>query len=200
MVLRNEYTKAEQALNRALKLKPDSPESLYLLAQVYADETKAVDALDLLVRAHKLAPQNTDIIFLLARVSMSQNYFEDAIPLLESGLKIAPQRADLHAALGESYFMSGKAERAIEEFKTLIQLDPSPPSYAFMGLSYRHLGRFDEARRYVQEGLKKDPRNASCLFNMGYIEERQGNHARAEQLFHQAVRANRDFSEALLEL
>src|SRR5437588_91643 len=187
-------------LIRALKLKPDSPESLYLLAQVYADEMKAVDALDLLVRAHKLAPQNTDIIFLLARVSMSQNYFEDAIPLLESGLKIAPQRADLHAALGESYFMSGKAERAIEEFKTLIQLDPSPPSYAFMGLSYRHLGRFDEARRYFQEGLKKDPRNASCLFNMGYIEERQGNHARAEELFQQALRSNRAFYDALLEL
>src|SRR5439155_106098 len=124
----------------------------------------------------------------------------DAIPLLESGLKIAAQRADLHAALGESYFMSGKAERAIEEFRTLIQLDPSPPSYAFMGLSYRHLGRFDEARRYFQEGLKKDPRNASCLFNMGYIEERQGNHARAEELFQQALRSNRDFSEALLEL
>ena len=41
--------------------------------------------------------------------------FEDAIPLLESGLKIAPQRADLHAALGESYFMSGKAEKAIDD-------------------------------------------------------------------------------------
>jgi tetratricopeptide (TPR) repeat protein len=195
-----QYTKAEQALNRALKLKPDSPETLYLLAQVYADQTRAVDALDLLVRAHKLAPLNTDIIFLLARVSMSQNYFEDAIPLLESGLKIAPQRADLQAAMGESYFMSGKAEKAIEEFQTLIELDPSPRSYAFMGLSYRHLGRFDEARKYFQEGLKKDPRNASCLFNMGYIEERQGNHARAEQLFQQTLRSNPDFSDALLEL
>jgi tetratricopeptide (TPR) repeat protein len=195
-----EYTKAERALNRALKLKPDSPETLYLLAQVYADQTRAVDALDLLVRAHKLAPLNTDIIFLLARVSMSQNYFEDAIPLLESGLKIAPQRVDLHAALGESYFMSGKAERAIEEFKTLIQLDPSPRSYTFMGLSYRHLGRFDEARKYFQEGLKKDPRNAFCLFNIGYIEERQGNHTRAEELFQQALRSKPEFSEALLEL
>ena len=110
------------------------------------------------MRAHKLAPENTDIIFLLARVSMSQNYFEDAIPLLESGLKIAPQRADLHAALGESYFMAGKAEKAIEEFKKLIELDPSARSYAFLGLSYRHLGRFDEAKKYFQEGLKHDPR------------------------------------------
>src|SRR5204862_51300 len=57
-----------------------------------------------------------------------------------------------------------------------------------------------EARKYFQEGLKKDPRNASCLFNIGYIEERQGNHTRAEELFQQALSWNPDFSEALLEL
>jgi tetratricopeptide (TPR) repeat protein len=199
--LRNaELDKAELSLGRALRLKPESPETLYLMAQVYNEQKKSVDALDLLVRAHKLAPQNADIIFLLARVSMTQNYFEDAIPLLESGLQIAPQRADLRAALGESYFMSGKAEKAIEEFKSLIEVDPSARSYAFMGLSYRHLGRFDEARKYFEAGLKRDPHNASCLFNMGYIEERQGNHARAEELLQQALRYKPDLSEALLEL
>jgi tetratricopeptide (TPR) repeat protein len=195
-----EYDKAELALNRALKLKPDSAETLYLMAQVDWQQKKSVDALDLLVRAHKLAPQNADIIFLLARVTMTQNYFEDAIPLLESGLQIAPQRADLRTALGESYFMSGKAEKAIDEFKTLIELDPSARSYAFTGLAYRHLGRFDEARKYFEAGLKKDPHNASCLFNLGYIEERQGNRARAEELFQQALRYKPDLSEALLEL
>jgi tetratricopeptide (TPR) repeat protein len=111
-----EYSKAELAVSRALKLKPDSPDALYLMAQVYSEQMRSVDALDLLARAHKLAPENTDVIFQLARVSMSQNYFEDAIPLLESGLKLAPRRADLHAALGESYFMAGKTEKAIEEF------------------------------------------------------------------------------------
>ncbi len=196
----SEYAKAELVLNRALKLKPDSPETLYLLAQAYQEQGRSVDALDLLVRAHKLAPENTDVIFLLARVSMTQNYFEDAIPLLESGMKIAPQRADLRAALGESYFMSGKTEKAIEEFKALVELDPSARSYAFLGLSYRHLGRFDEARKYFEAGLQQDPRNASCLFNMGYIEERQGNHARAEELFQAALRSKPDLSDALLEL
>jgi tetratricopeptide (TPR) repeat protein len=195
-----EHAKAELVLGRAVKLKPDSPETLYLLAQVYADQSRPVDALDLLARAHKLAPQNTDIIFLLARISMTQNYFEDAIPLLESGLQIAPRRADLHAALGESYFMSGKAEKAIDEFKVLVGMDRSARSYAFLGLSYRHLGRFDEAKNYFQEGLKLDPRNPSCLFNLGYIEERQGNHAAAETLFQQTLRVSPDYSEALLEL
>lgn len=196
----NDYSKAELVLNRALKLKPDSVETMYLLAQVLNDESRPVDALDLLARAHKLAPENTDVIFLLARISMAQNFFEDAIPLLESGLKIAPQRSDLMASLGESYFMSGKAEKAIDEFKKLIELEPSARSYSFMGLSYRHLGRFDEARKYFEEGLKRDPNNAACLFNLGFIEERQGNTAAADTKFQQALRSNPDFSDALLEL
>jgi tetratricopeptide (TPR) repeat protein len=195
-----QYAKAELVLKRALTLKPDSPETLYLLAQVYTAQQKPVDALDLLVRGHKLAPENIDIIYSLARVSMSQNYYEDSIPLLESGLKLAPQRADLLAALGQSYFMAGKVERAIEEFQQLIDLDPSARSYAFMGLVYRQLGRFDKARKYFQEGLKKDPRNSSCLFNLGYIEARQGNHLAAEHFFQEALRANPEQSDALLEL
>jgi tetratricopeptide (TPR) repeat protein len=199
-VRNKDYAKAEPALNRALKLNPDSPETMYLMAQAKSDQGDAATALDLLVRARKLASQNTDIILLLARISMSQNYFEDAIPLLESGVKIAPQRADLYAALGESYFTAGKTEKAIQEFQTLIQLAPTGQSYAFMGLAYRYLGRFDEARTYFQKGLKQNPGDATCLFNLGYLEEGRGNHAAAETLFQQALHAKPDLTDALLEL
>lgn len=195
-----ESDKAEIALNRALKLKADSADTLYLQGQLYWNQQRPVDALAALARAHKLAPESTDIILLLARTSMSQNYFDDAIPLLESGVKLAPQRSDLRAALGESYFLSSKVGKALDEFKNLVASDPSARSYALLGLSYRNLGRFDEARRAFQEGVKKDARNASCLFNLGYIEERQGSYARAEELFHQALAASPGYADAWLEL
>jgi len=195
-----ESARAELILNRAFKLKPESPDTMYLLAQAKNNQSHPLDALDLLVRAHKLAPQNIDIIFLMAQVSMSQNYYEDAIPLLESGLQIAPKRADLLAALGQSYFMAGKVEKAIEEFKKLLEVDNSARSYAFLGLSYRNLGRFDEAKQYFQQGLKLDPQNATCLFNLGFIAERQGETAQAEDLFQQALKANPQFADAILEL
>ena len=195
-----DYSKAEVTLTRALRLQPDSPETLYLLAQTLTDESRPLDALDLLLRAHKLAPQNTDVIYLMAQVSMSQNYFEDAIPLLESGLQIAPRRPDLLAALGESYFMAGKVDKAIEEFKKLIDVEGSARSYAFVGLSYRNLGRFDEAKKYFQQGLKLDSHNSYCLFNLGYIAERQGDSAEAEKMFQEALRFNPNYAEALLEM
>lgn len=191
---------ADLALNRALKLRPESAETLYLLGQVAANESRPLDALDLLLRAHKLAPENADIIALMAQVSMSQKYYEDAIPLLESGVQIAPMRADLRASLGESYFMAGKVDKAIEEFKKLVEIEGSARSYGFLGLAYRNLGRFDEAKQYFQKGLKLDPHNISCLFSLGYIAERQGDASTAESMFQEALRYNSDYPDALLEL
>ncbi len=200
-LLRNgDYSKAELTLTRALKLKPESPETMYLLAQVLTNESRPLDALDLLLRAYKIAPENTDVIFLMAKVSMSQNYFEDAIPLLESGIQIAPQRVDLRAALGESYFMAGKIDKAIGEFKKLLELENSARSYTFLGLSYLNLGRFDEAKQYFEQGLKLDAHNSTCLFNLGFIAERQGDAAGAEKMFQDALRWNPDYPDALLEL
>ena len=201
VLLRNgDIAKAQVTLTRALKIRPESPETMYLLAQAYVNQSHPLDALDLLVRAHKLAPENVDIIFLMAQVSMSQNYYEDAIPVLESGLQIAPKRADLLASLGESYFMAGKVDKAIDIFNRLLEVDNSARSYAFLGLSYRNLGRFDEARQYFEKGLKLDPHNATCLFNLGFIAERQGDAATAEKLFQQTLQSNPDFPDALLEL
>lgn len=191
---------AEAALDRALRLKPDSAETLYQMARICVARSRPLDALDLLVRARKLAPQNVDILFLMAQVSMSQNYFEDAIPLLESGLKMSPRRPDLIASLGESYFMAGDVEKAVVQFNNLIEVEGSARSHAFLGLAYRNLGRFDEAKLQFNEGLKIDPKNTLCLFNLGYIAERQGDPAGAEALFQQSLAANPDFADALLEL
>lgn len=196
----NQFPKAELTLKRALSLQPDSVDATYLLAQTYSNESRPLDALDLLIRAHKAAPTNADVIFLMARISMSQDYYEDAIPLLASGIQIAPQRADLVAALGESYFMAGKVDKAIEQFNKLVELEHSARSYSFLGLCYRNLGRFDEAKQYFKKGLALDPHHGSCLFNLGFIAERQGDPGAAEGYFQKVLAATPDFPDALLEL
>jgi tetratricopeptide (TPR) repeat protein len=200
LLLGGDFPKADLELNRALKLQPESPDTLYLLALACKNESRPLDALNLLIHAHKIAPDNTDIILLMAQISMSQDYYEDAIPLLESGVQIAPQRADLSAALGQSYFMSGKIDKALEQFKKLLEIEPSARTYAVVALSYRNLGRFDEAKQYVMQGLKLDPHSNSCLLNLGMIDEAQGDTAGAEANFKEVLRSDPDSPDALLEL
>ncbi len=191
---------ALDVLNRALKLQPDSAETLYLIGQADSDEQKDMDALDVLVKAHRLAPDNTDVIFLMARLSMKQQFFADAIPLLEQGLKTAPRQPKLLAALGECYFMVGKVGQAKDTFQTLIDVQPAASSYAFMGLWYRHEGKFDEAAKFFERGLKDDPHNAACLYNLGYIAVRQGQYVEGEKWLRQALEVQPDYAEALLEM
>jgi tetratricopeptide (TPR) repeat protein len=199
-LLGGQYSKAALQLTRAVALQPKSSEALYLLGQTDAEESRPLDALDALVRAHDVAPENTDVILLMAQVSMGQGYFQDAIPLLEKGLQIAPQRVDLRSALGESYFKSDQIEKAIDAFNQVIAAQPSPRAYAFLGLSYTYLGRFDEAKKAFQNGLKLDPRNSFCLFNLGYIAEQQGDFTRAEAIFQKVLQLDPNFSNAQLEL
>lgn len=194
------YEKAESALNRALLTKPDSVEGLETLGRVYFDQNRLIDALEVLVRARKLAPGHTDVIFLMARISMLESYDEDAIPLLEEGIKIAPRNPALHAALGECYFQTGKTDKALAEFEDLRQIDATATPYAFLSFCYRYLGRFEEAKKASLEGLKIDPHNLACLFNLGAVLNKQGNQAEAEKYLAEALKTNPDFDEALLEL
>src|SRR5260370_20132817 len=138
-LLSGQLPKAQESLNQALRSKPDSADTLYLLAETSAGMHREVDGLGLVVRARKGGPYNTNMLFLMAQLSMKQSFFEDAIEVLNDGLGIDPKRADFYAALGESYFTIGKVDKALEEFKTLISLDPSPTSYLLMLLFYPHL-------------------------------------------------------------
>jgi len=196
----NKNFEAERAFQRALELKPESPTALYGLGKLYYTDGKDLQALQVLMRAHKIAPRNTDVIFLMARVSMVEKYYEDAVPLLKEGTTIDPKRADLHAALGDCYFTTGKTEEAIQEFQTLIDLAPTAGSYAFMGLCYRQLGRYDEARSYLVKGLEIDPHDPACLFNLGYIATRRGDLQEAENYLQAALKAKSDHEEAIFEL
>lgn len=195
-----DYLKALDILNRALKLSPDSVETLYFMAQAYANQGKDLDALDLIAKAHKLDPRNTDVIVLMARLSMRQSYYEDAIPLLQEGLKVDSRRPDLLAELGECYYVSGKVDQALPIFQTLLQVDSSSRAYAFVGVCYRHLGRFEEAEKYLQQGLKLDPQDVPCLYNLGFIASRQGKYELADRYLNETLQVDPNYAEALLEL
>ena len=199
-LLSGQLSKAQEALSQALRLELDSADTLYLLAETAAGMQKEVDALELLVRARKLAPNNTNILFLMAQLSMKQSFFEDAIELLHQGIKIDPKRADFYAALGESYFTVGKTDQALQEFKTLVSIDPSPRSYVFMGLCYRHLGKYDEAKDYLKKSLTADPNNLPALFNLGFVARKERDYPAAEQYLQRAVHLDKDYPEALFEL
>jgi tetratricopeptide (TPR) repeat protein len=191
---------AVDTLTRALAQQPDSVPTMYLLAQAEAEQHKYPEALELLTHARELDPSSAEILFLMAQISMVHGMYGNAIPLLEEGIKVAPRQPDLYASLGESYLRIGKSEQAIKTLQALIKLDPSAASYAFMGITYERLGRFDEARKVLTQGLAKDLRNAACLYTLGFIAQKQSEDIQAERLLTAALRSDPGFGDALYAL
>jgi tetratricopeptide (TPR) repeat protein len=69
-----------------------------------------------------------------------------------------------------------------------------------MGLCYRYLSRYDEARKYLIKGLQLDPDSPTCLFNLGFIAARQGDMQEAENYFQAVLKAKPNYNDALFEL
>jgi len=69
-----------------------------------------------------------------------------------------------------------------------------------MGLCQRHLSKLDDAKDYLNQGLKLDPHDPLILFNLGVIARKQQEQTQAEQYLRQALKISPAYAEALFEL
>ncbi|MDE3104954.1 MAG: tetratricopeptide repeat protein [Acidobacteriota bacterium] len=196
----HDTARAELSVQHALRLHPDAPDALLLQSEIYLAESRYLDALESATHADKLAPNQPQTLEQMARISMAQQYFEDAIPLLERAAKLAPQRPELRSLLGEAYFRAENMDKAVETFRALNAEQESARNFAYLGMAHAYLGRFQEARSELNSCRKLQPRNASCLFYLGYLAKLQGNSTEAEQTFAQVLQESPEYPEAMLEL
>lgn len=98
------------------------------------------------------------------------------VPLLAWGLVacasffVWPVDARTHYALGQSFASQGKAERALDQLREAVRLDPTFAD-AYGGLGSLMIGqhRYREARRVLDDGLRRDPNNIEVLRNLAWL-------------------------------
>ncbi|MFH0910197.1 MAG: tetratricopeptide repeat protein, partial [Planctomycetota bacterium] len=112
---RAEFTEAENAINRAIELKPNA-QTFYLLGVLYRDSGRLLQAIDTFEKALK-----------------SDEYY---------GTKAAGNeaRARIHNDLGEAYFRVQQNDRALDHYGKAVELDPALADAQFnLGLFYNAL-------------------------------------------------------------
>ncbi len=75
------------------------------------------------------------------------------------------------------------------------RFEPSPWEYAFRGWGLAKLGRFDEARRAIDEGLERYPDKPRLLYDLACVEALAGEKERALTSLGEAVRRDAQFAE-----
>ncbi len=115
-------------------------------------------ALEILVRSD---PANAGLLMNLSVAKRQQGKMEEARALLEKAVKVRPDDPGLRYNLGAMLATMGEFQPALVQFQKARELGlEGPRVYSALAKVLFRLGRMDEVRSVLEEGLRKNPGNA----------------------------------------
>ncbi len=81
-----------------------------------------------------------------------------------------PKNVQAWVQLGNDYFDTHQAQKAIEAYGRALELRPNDPDVLTdQGVMYRDLGQFDKAIANFEKANRTNPSHLQSLFNMGVV-------------------------------
>jgi tetratricopeptide (TPR) repeat protein len=137
-------------------------------------------------------------LFELAYKRLREGRIDESILLYKRSIEIMPT-AEAYTYLGWAYSWNGDFERAIEECKKAIKIDPAYGNpYNDIGAYLIRLQRLDEAIPWLKRALKA-PRYINYAYpylNLGKIYELKGQWLRALHLYQLSLMQRPDYEQA----
>ena len=186
--------KALQATREAMAKYPTDPAIKTRLAMLLGENGQPDEAAKLL-RA-QLTSNNADAdretYLNLAQVYERVRRYKEAEEAAHAAELLPGQPRDndqVYFALGAIYEKQKFYDRAEEQFKKVIDLDPTNAiALNYYGYMLGDLGqRLDEAESFLHRALKEDPYNGAYLDSLGWIYYKENKLADAETTLRQAV-------------
>ncbi len=124
----------------------DTAELRHLLADVYEDSGRYLEALNEYENAVRLEPGNETYWFALAYELLKHRTYDGAAGTLEAAVQKFPESFRLHLALGIAYFARRQYERAVDSLTTASDLEPaSVGPYRMLAVACGNRSRWGEA-------------------------------------------------------
>ncbi|MGH6636171.1 MAG: XrtA/PEP-CTERM system TPR-repeat protein PrsT [Gammaproteobacteria bacterium] len=172
---KNDDEKAKQELREALRLAPDHPESLLLLASLHFKDDNLEQAEQLLIRFTKKLPDYLPAVKFLAAILMQQGRLQAAIETLHEPAQ--QERADpqLLALLGSAYIKRGDMAKGTPLLEQAVQLAPEAADIRTeLALSHLATGASDRAISEFESVVKLDKRimRADLLLVLAHLQRK----------------------------
>ncbi len=147
------------AAQKAVTLDDSHPYPHKLLGQVYLLKKQHARAIAELERAITLDPSCADCYVALADILSCSGRPQEAIALIKKAMRLNPVSAAYYsAALGHAYFLMRRYEEAIPALKRPLTRNPNLlAARTYLAAVYSELGREEEGRAELVEGLKLSP-------------------------------------------
>jgi tetratricopeptide (TPR) repeat protein len=144
--------------HEALRLKPDSPETLYYGGEALMKQNKLSEAARYYSKAIRLKPDYPLAYVALGSAFLEQGKVDEAIKHFEEALRLKPNYPLALVTLGSALLVQGKIDEAIERCEAGLQIEPHfPEAHYYLGVAFDLKGKLDEAIEHYKQALQLKP-------------------------------------------
>jgi serine/threonine protein kinase/tetratricopeptide (TPR) repeat protein len=160
---------AVQEFQKALDLDRRNADALDGMAHAFENAGRLKDAEETFQKAVALRPDSWVGYNSLALFYDRQNRYEEGIQQLKRAIELTPDNSQLYLNLGAFYLDTGDAKfrpDAEAALKKSIELTPSYPAYANLGMLYFDQKRYAESAGITEKALKINDKNYLVWVNL----------------------------------
>jgi protein O-GlcNAc transferase len=200
-LLNNDPTRALEAYDRALALKPDSLPALRQAATIAERQGELERSLSYWIRAKKVQPDDPEILLGFGRVCLRMDLLEDAEPALLKAAELKPREPAYQYTLAAAKVGKRQFEAAQRLIEALVDERPADPQLQYALGSILHIqGHLPEAGARLRESIRLQPDQLASNYYLALVTRDQGNEAEAIQMLERLLQRYPDHaasSEAL---
>ena len=149
------YSLARAEFEYVIRERPDLIEPYLALAGIYSDLGGDASALKLLSNARKRWPNDTRVIVQMATSYGKSGRLPEAEADFKRVLTIDDGNASAMTGLGNTYYLQGDLNKALEYYILSTKSDPRDPEPLYnLALILERLGRNDEAMSHYEKFIK----------------------------------------------
>lgn len=144
---------AEVSFVNAKLLAPEDYRWPYLLGYVLKMEGRLPESVAELQKSLEISPEHQAALLRLGQTRLEMGEPSAAKTLFDQALELDSESAAAFDGLGRVAATAGQHEVAVDHFVRALEIQPSAASvHHALGLSYRSLGRLDDARTHLEQG------------------------------------------------
>lgn len=193
---RKEINEALRDVSQAMQLDGNEEEYFVLLSDIYQEQEKYEDALDVLRRVAEKSNVSSDALIKLAKLEMAFENEKKATRQINRAIEADPENAFAWFIKGYIYEEQGRIEDAIKHYTISIDKDADfVEPYINLGILYSDRGSA-MAADYFNGALNIEPNNVNAMYLLGLHYQDQEKFDKAVSSYQNIISVNPDYPHA----
>jgi tetratricopeptide (TPR) repeat protein len=184
LMIRKEFARAAQLMEKGLKQDPTNPLGLTYLASSFENMGNFPRAIRIYEKAIDMHVETDQIFSRLGKDYLRTHQLEKAVQAMQRASELNPTDLENLNNLGAANLQLGRVQDARKAFEAITaQSDSYAPAFNGLGLVAISQGDPDAALRNFRKAVEDDPSEMDPLLNLGFLYKRSGQKQQALRCF-----------------